>query len=107
MGELRMENNASPAIFPVLVNLQSGLILWSEFSVVYWLHMLMYFNQRKDHFMKTICATEAKRNISKLFTDIKAEPVIIQRYGKDHTVALSPEEYNLLTAGAVKANYTD
>lgn len=50
--------------------------------------------------MKTIAATDAKNRFGELIDMAQAEPVRVQRQGRDVAVVLSPEEFRRLTEAA-------
>lgn len=50
--------------------------------------------------MSAITATDAKNRFGQLLEMARAEPVHVQKNGRDVAVVLSPEEYARLTASA-------
>jgi antitoxin Phd len=50
--------------------------------------------------MKTIAATDAKNRFGELIDMAQAEPVRVQRQGRDVAVVLSPEEFRRLSEAA-------
>jgi prevent-host-death family protein len=50
--------------------------------------------------MKTIAATDAKNRFGELIDMVQAEPVRVQRQGRDVAVVLSPEEFRRLSEAA-------
>jgi antitoxin Phd len=50
--------------------------------------------------MKTIAATDAKNRFGELIDMAQAEPVRVQRHGRDVAVVLSPEEFRRLSEAA-------
>ncbi len=50
--------------------------------------------------MKTIAATEAKNRFGQLIDMAQAEPVRVQRQGRDVAVVMSPEEFRRLSEAA-------
>jgi prevent-host-death family protein len=50
--------------------------------------------------MKTLTATDAKNRFGELIDMAQAEPVRVQRQGRDVAVVLSPEEFRRLSDAA-------
>ena len=50
--------------------------------------------------MKTLAATDAKNRFGELIDMAQAEPVRVQRQGRDVAVVLSPEEFRRLSEAA-------
>lgn len=51
-------------------------------------------------YMKTLTATDAKNRFGELIDMAQAEPVRVQRQGRDVAVVLSPEEFRRLSEAA-------
>lgn len=51
--------------------------------------------------MKTLTVTDAKNRFGELIDMARAEPVRVQRHGRDVAVVLSPEEFRRLSEAAV------
>ncbi|MBT3532426.1 MAG: type II toxin-antitoxin system Phd/YefM family antitoxin [Rhodospirillaceae bacterium] len=54
--------------------------------------------------MRSITASDAKNKIGRLLDMAQAEPVRIQKNGRDVAVIISPEDYKRLPEGARKVN---
>lgn len=52
--------------------------------------------------MATITATEAKNKFGQLLELAQAEPVRVQKNGRDVAIVLSPEQFEAMRAGADK-----